>query len=138
MDYHFEEAVVHSGALEKIVDRMLGSSLRSNDRSKQPLATVELMSSREHLVRPRAQPNEMVLRVGSLELDLIDRTGKRRDRPIDPRPRELQLPKYMTQRSDQLLTRATVFEDVWHYKFVPETNLVDVHMADCFALGGGT
>jgi DNA-binding response OmpR family regulator len=76
--------------------------------------------------------------VGSLELDLIDRTAKRRDRPIDPRPRELQLPKYMTQRSDQLLTRATVFEDVWHYKFVPETNLVDVHMADCFALGGGT
>jgi len=139
MDYHFEEAVVHSGALEKIVDRMLGSSLRSKDRSKQPLATVELMSSREPLVRPQAQPNEMVLRVGSLELDLIDRTAKRRgDRPIDPQPREFQLPKYMTQRSDQLLTRATLFKDVWHYKFVSETNLVDVHMADCVAMGGGT
>jgi DNA-binding winged helix-turn-helix (wHTH) protein len=34
----------------------------------------------------------------------------------------------MMQRSDQLLTRATLFKDVWHYKFVPETNLVDVHM----------
>ncbi|HWN98717.1 MAG TPA: winged helix-turn-helix domain-containing protein, partial [Blastocatellia bacterium] len=22
----------------------------------------------------------------------------------------------------------TLFKDVWHYKFVPETNLVDVHM----------
>jgi DNA-binding response OmpR family regulator len=138
MEYHFEEAVVHSGALEKIVDPMLGSSLRSDDRSKQPPAIFELMSSREPLVRPQAQPNEMVLRVGSLELDLIDRTAKRRDRPIDPRPRELQLLKYVTQRSDQLLTRATLFKDVWHYKFVPETNLVDVHMADCVALGGGT
>jgi DNA-binding response OmpR family regulator len=138
MDYHFEEAAVNSGALEKVVDRMLGSSLRSNDRSKQPLATVELMSSREPLVRPQAQPNEMVLRVGSLELDLIDRTAKRRDRSIDPRPREFQLPKYMTQRSDQLLTRATLFKDVGQYKFVSETNLVDVHMADCVAMGGGT
>jgi DNA-binding response OmpR family regulator len=36
--------------------------------------------------------------------------------------------KYMMQRSDQLLTRANLIKDVWHYKFVPETNLVDVHM----------
>jgi DNA-binding response OmpR family regulator len=138
MDYHFEEAVIHSGALEKIVDRMLGLSLRSSDPSKQLLATVELISSREPSVRPQAQPNETVLRAGSLELDLIDRTAKRGDRPIDRRPREFQLLKYMMQRSDQLQTRATLFEDVWHYKFVHETDLVDVHMADCVALGGGT
>jgi DNA-binding winged helix-turn-helix (wHTH) protein len=36
--------------------------------------------------------------------------------------------KYMMQRSDKLLTRAMLFKDVWNYKFVPETNLVDVHM----------
>ena len=34
----------------------------------------------------------------------------------------------MMQRSGQLLTRATLIKDVWHYKFVPETNLVNVHM----------
>jgi DNA-binding response OmpR family regulator len=80
------------------------------------------------LVSPRTQPTETVLRVGSLELDLIDRTAKRGDRPGDLRPREFQLLKYMMQRSDQLLTRAILFKEVWHYKFVPETNLVDVHM----------
>ena len=26
------------------------------------------------------------------------------------------------------MTRANLFVDVWRYKFVPETNLVDVHM----------
>jgi len=36
----------------------------------------------------------------------------------------------MMQRIDTLLTRATPLQDVWHYKFVPETNLVDVHMVD--------
>jgi DNA-binding response OmpR family regulator len=53
---------------------------------------------------------------------------KRDDRRIDLRPREFRLLKYMMQRSDRLLTRATLLKDVWNYKFVPETNLVDVHM----------
>jgi two-component system OmpR family response regulator len=34
----------------------------------------------------------------------------------------------MMQRRGQLLTRAKLLEDVWNYKFVPETNLIDVHM----------
>jgi DNA-binding response OmpR family regulator len=34
----------------------------------------------------------------------------------------------MMQRSDKVLTRENLFKEVWHYKFVPETNLVDVHM----------
>lgn len=37
--------------------------------------------------------------------------------------------------SDQLQMRATLFDDAWHHKFVHETNLVDVHMVDCVALG---
>ena len=117
-----------SSALEKTLDQMRGSSLRSDDASQQPLAIVEFVPSGEALDRPQAQPNETVLRVGPLELDLIDRTAKRGGRPIDLRPREFQLLKYMMQRSDKLLTRATLFKEVWHYKFVPETNLVDVHM----------
>jgi DNA-binding winged helix-turn-helix (wHTH) protein len=117
-----------SSTLEKMVDRMRGSSLRNTAPSKQPLAVVELISSAESLVRLQGQPNETVLRVGSLELDLVDRTAKRDDRQIDLRPREFQLLKYMMQRSDELLTRATLFKEVWHYKFVPDTNLVDVHM----------
>ncbi|MEA2895180.1 MAG: two-component system, OmpR family, response regulator [Bradyrhizobium sp.] len=110
-----------SRALEKAVDRMRGSALRNDDASKQPLAIVELTSLPATL-------NETVLRVGPLELDLLDRTAKRGDRQIDLRPREFRLLKYMMQRNDKLLTRATLLKEVWNYKFVPETNLVDVHM----------
>jgi DNA-binding winged helix-turn-helix (wHTH) protein len=117
-----------SSALEKIVDRMRGSSVQSDDRSKQPPAIVELISSEEPLIRPQAQPNETVLRVGSLELDLIDRAAKRGDRHIYLRPREFQLLKYMMQRCDMVLTRATLLKEVWHYKFLPRTNLIDVQM----------
>jgi DNA-binding winged helix-turn-helix (wHTH) protein len=117
-----------SSTLEMMVDRMRGSSLRSDAPSKQPLAVVELISSGEPLARLPALPNETVLRVGPLELDLLDRSAKRGDRKIDLRPREFLLLKYMMQRNDQLLTRATLLKEVWRYRFVPETNLVDVHM----------
>jgi DNA-binding winged helix-turn-helix (wHTH) protein len=114
-----------SSTLEKMVDRARVSSPRSDASKKEPLAMDELTSRGEALAR---LPNETVLRVGPLELDLLDRSAKRGDRKIDLRPREFQLLKYMMQRSDNLLTRATLLKEVWHYKFVPETNLVDVHM----------
>jgi DNA-binding response OmpR family regulator len=117
-----------SNTLKKMADRIRGSSLRRDAPSKQPLAIVELISTEESSTEAPAPPSETVLRVGSLELDLLDRTARRNDRQIDLRPREFQLLKYMMQQSDTLLTRAILFKDVWHYKFVPETNLVDVHM----------
>jgi DNA-binding response OmpR family regulator len=95
---------------------------------KRPLSIVIIIPRMEPCVRSPVEPRETVLRVGSLELDLIDRTARRGNRPIDLRPREFQLLKYMMRRSDQVLTRADLFKEVWRYKFVPKTNLVDVHM----------
>jgi DNA-binding winged helix-turn-helix (wHTH) protein len=117
-----------SSTLEKMVERMRGSPLPRDNPAKQPVAIVELISDGTPLAQLLALRKETVLRVGALELDLIDRTAKRSDRPIYLRPREFQLLEYMMQRSDKLLTRTSLLRDVWRYKFVPETNLVDVHM----------
>ena len=120
------EGVIHSLLLSAL--EIYGASLRSDDQSRRPLAIAETDSSIESSVRSPAERRETMLRVGSLELDLINRTAKRGDRPIDLLPSEYRLLKYMMQRGGQLLTRAKLFQDVWHYKFLPETNLVDVHM----------
>jgi DNA-binding winged helix-turn-helix (wHTH) protein len=130
-DFLSKGSAIHSllsSTLEKMVDRIRGSSLRSDAPSKQPLAMIESISNEASSARLPALPNETVLRVGPLELDLLDRSAKRGDRKIDLRPREFQLLKYMMQRSDTLLARATLLKEVWRYRFVPETNLVDVHM----------
>ena len=125
------ETDVHSllsSTLEKAVERMRGAPLRCDASSKQPLAIIELIAGGGPSARLPAPSTDTVLRVGPLGLDLIDRTAMRGDRAIDLRPREFRLLKYMMQRSGRLLTRATLLKDVWNYKFVPETNLVDVHM----------
>jgi two-component system OmpR family response regulator len=113
--------------LGAVDDRVRGLRMGGDDYLTKPFALVELVARLEALLRPPAESREPTLRVGPLELDLIERTAKRGDRVIDLLPREFRLLEYMMQRSDQLLTRAMLLEG-WNYKFVPAPELVDVHI----------
>jgi two-component system OmpR family response regulator len=115
-------------ALGAVDERVRGLRTGGDDYLTKPFAIVELVARLEALLRRPAESRETMLRVGPLELDLIKRTATRGGRAIDLLPREFRLLEYMMQRSDQLLTRAMLLEEVWNYKFVPATNLVDVHM----------
>src|SRR6185295_11902094 len=115
-------------ALGAVDDRVRGLRMGGDDYLTKPFAIVELVARMEALLRRPAESRETSLRVGALEIDLIERTAKRGDRAIELLPREFRLLEYMMRRADQLLTRAMLLEEVWNYKFVPATNLVDVHM----------
>src|SRR5215510_8640996 len=115
-------------ALGAVNDRVRGLRMGGDDYLTKPFATVELVARLEALLRRPAESRDTIRRVGPLELDLIERTAKRGERVIELLPREFRLLEYMMRRSDQLLTRAMLLEEVWNYKFVPATNLVDVHM----------
>ena len=91
-------------------------------------AVTELLSRVEALLQRPADVRETVLNVGSLQLDLMTRTVSRKGRTIDLLPREFRLLAYMMRHQGQVVTRAMLFREVWNYKFVPESNLVDVHM----------
>src|SRR6202521_4159689 len=115
-------------ALGSVDDRVHGLRMGGDDYLTKPFAFVELIARIEALLRRPAESRDRMLRAGPLELDLNERSVKRGDRVIELLPREFRLLEYMMQRSDQLLTRAMLLEEVWNYKFVPATNLVDVHM----------
>jgi two-component system, OmpR family, response regulator len=115
-------------ALGAVDDRVRGLRAGGDDYLTKPFAIQELIARIEALLRRPAENRETVLRVGPLELDLLSRSARRGDRVIDLLPREFRLLEYMMRRKDQLLTRAMLFDEVWNYKFVPHSNLVDVHM----------
>jgi two-component system, OmpR family, response regulator len=115
-------------ALGAVNDRVRGLRMGGDDYLTKPFAIVELIARIEALLRRPLELRETSLSVGALELDLIERTAKRGERTIDLLPREFRLLEYMMQHCDQLLTRAMLLEEVWNYKFIPATNLVDVHM----------
>jgi DNA-binding response OmpR family regulator len=93
-----------------------------------PFEIADRLARLEELVERQIELRETILQVGQLQLDLIERSASRGERGIDLLPREFLLLKYMMQHSGQLLDRGTLLEHVWHYRFIPKTNLVDVHM----------
>ena len=115
-------------ALGAVDERVRGLRAGGDDYLTKPFAIVELIARIEALLRRPTDNPGTVLRVGPLALDLLARNAKRGDRTIELLPREFRLLEYMMRRRDQLLTRAMLFEEVWNYKFVPRSNLVDVHM----------
>nr|MDA8253343.1 response regulator transcription factor [Rhodospirillales bacterium] len=115
-------------ALSAVDDRVRGLKAGGDDYLTKPFAFMELAARVEALLRRPIDMRETVLRVGPLEMDLIDRTCKRGDRELDLLPREFKLLEYLMRRPGQLVTRDMLLEDVWQYRFLPQTNLVDVHI----------
>jgi DNA-binding response OmpR family regulator len=119
-----------------MVEARLHSCMQVNSHVRMPSrdtiidASAHLWQRGQSISRSRLdyRGRETVLYVGPLELDLIERSAKRQDRAINLLPREFRLLQYMMRCKEQVLTRAQLLEEVWNYKFVPETNLVDVHL----------
>ena len=115
-------------ALDGVDERVRGLRAGGDDYLGKPFALAELAARVEALLRRPVHGTETMLRVGPLELDLVTRTARRGERALDLLPREFRLLEYMMRRAGQTVTRAMLFEDVWGYRFTPDSNLVDVHV----------
>jgi two-component system OmpR family response regulator len=117
-------------ALAAIDERIRGLKAGGDDYLVKPFAMGELAARVEALLRRLEDVRTTRLRVGSLEMDLVERRVSRSGRSIDLLPREFKLLEYFVRRPDQVVTRAMLLEDVWHYNFLPQTNVVDVHISN--------
>jgi two-component system, OmpR family, response regulator len=117
-------------ALSSIDERIRGLKAGGDDYLAKPFAMEELAARVEALLRRLDDVRTTRLRVGSLEMDLVDRTVRRNGREIDLLPREFKLLEYFVRHPDQIVTRAMLLEDVWNYTFLPQTNVVDVHISN--------
>ncbi len=116
-------------ALGSVDERVEGLRAGGDDYLGKPFALAELAARVEALLRRPTIGPETVLRAGPLHLDLVDRSAHRGGRRLDLLPREFKLLEYLVRRAGQTVTRGMLFEEVWNYKFVPRSNLVDVHMS---------
>jgi two-component system OmpR family response regulator len=115
-------------ALSAVNDRVRGLKIGGDDYVTKPFALPELAARVEALLRRPLETRATVLRVGPLELDLIERVARRGEREIELSKSEFKLLEYFMRRPDRVVTRDMLLEDVWKYRFLPQTNLVDVHI----------
>ena len=117
-------------ALSTVDDRIRGLKAGGDDYLVKPFALPELSARVEALLRRGAATRATWLKVGPLELDLVEREARRDGERVDLLPREFKLLEYFMRRPGQIITRAMLLEDVWNYKFLPQTNVVDVHIGN--------
>jgi two-component system, OmpR family, response regulator len=117
-------------AMSEVGQRIQGLRAGADDYLPKPFSSDEMSARVEVLLRrrPRTEKTGTMLRHGPLELDLVRRKAKYRERELDLQPTEWCVLEYMMRHPEQVLTRTMIFEAVWGCRFHPGTNLIDVHV----------
>ena len=117
-------------ALGQVDDRVTGLRAGGDDYLPKPYSFTELLARVEVLGRRRGSPEQdMVYRVGDLELDRLSHNVRRSGKEILLQPREFRLLEYLMKYAGQVVTRTMLLENVWDYHFDPQTNVIDVHVS---------
>jgi two-component system, OmpR family, response regulator MprA len=117
-------------ARDAIDDRVTGLDVGADDYLVKPFALRELQARIRALLR-RSGDGEgegEVLGYGDLELDPVAHEVHRSDRLIELSKTEFLLLELFMRHPRQVLTRSTIFENVWGYDFGPTSNALGVYM----------
>jgi two-component system OmpR family response regulator len=117
-------------ALSSVDERINGLKAGGDDYLIKPFDIRELTARVEALMCRGGDARQTRLQVGALEMDLVDRAVRCDGKLIDLLPREFALLEYFMRRPGQIVTRAMLLEDVWNFKFMAQTNVVDVQIGN--------
>lgn len=118
-------------SMSKVEERIKGLKAGGDDYLTKPFAFSELLARIEALARRNSntQSEQTTLKVGDLEMNLINRSVKRGTVEIDLQNREFSLLEFMMRRPGQVITRTMLLEGVWDFHFNPQTNLIDAQIS---------
>lgn len=118
-------------ALGEVDDRVKGLKSGGDDYMVKPFSFAELHARIEILGRRNQNSNsdDVVLKAGEIELDLLSRKIKRQGTILELQAKEFDLLRYLMKHKGQVVTRTMLLENVWNYHFDPQTNVIDVHIS---------
>ena len=115
-------------ALDTVQDRVLGLDAGADDYLIKPFDFTELLARLRALLRRPPLQNDVLLQVGNLEMDTVQRLVRRGDRPIELSPREFSLLEYLMRHPNQVLSRTQIAQHVWSFDFYGDFKVIDVYI----------
>ena len=112
----------------EVGERVEGLDAGADDYLCKPFALAELNARVRALGRRGGEPKNVVLRVGDLMLNTVNRQARRGDTVIELAAREYRLLEFLMRSAGRICARTAIMEKVWDYDFDPGTNLVDVYI----------
>lgn len=125
--------IVMLTALGASQDKVEGLEAGADDYVVKPVAAIELHARLHAVLRGRqwsggAGASGDTLRAGDIVVSPATFRAWRDGVPLDLAKLELKLLVELVRNVDAVLTRAMLIERVWGYDFMPDTNIVDVHI----------
>ena len=119
--------IVLTGRTE-LSDKVLSLDSGADDYITKPFATEELLARIRAVVRRKPQAQEGVLEYRELWLDQFTRIAKKGETLLDLRAKEFALLRLFLLYPEQVLTREFIFDKVWGYNFLGESNVIEVYV----------
>ena len=117
-------------ARDAVGDRVQGLDAGADDYLVKPFAVEELLARLRALLRRRhvdaAERRRGVLNFADLRLDQDSHQVERGGRTLELRHLEFELLAYLLRHPGRVLSRRELFEEVWGYDFLGDTNVIEV------------
>lgn len=111
-------------------DAVRGLDCGADDYLRKPFGFNELLARIRALMRRGGGSRSDILSYGGIELDRRRHTAQRGGADLGLTPREFQLLEQFVLHGGEVVRRTELLEKVWDLHFDPETNVVDVHVAN--------
>ncbi len=125
-DNHVPVMIISAlGSTEQLIK---GLDAGANDYLKKPFEMDELLARVRVFQRQQHPRNISKIKVADLEIDLLSREVKRKEKTIYLSNREFLLLEMLMLNPDQVVTKAQILDKVWNMSFDPGSNVIEVHL----------
>ncbi len=115
-------------ARNAVEDRVAGLNSGADDYLSKPFSFVELLARIRALLRRERKEKTDVMKIGDLEVNMLNHQVLRNGKTIPLTSREYSLLEYMMLHANQVVTRTMISEHVWNEEFNSFSNIIDVHI----------
>jgi len=119
-------------ARDEDADKIMGLELGADDYMVKPFNPHELVARVKAILRRedyQNPPEQGILRVGDLEMDLDQHTASILNEPVSLRTQEFALLRVLVESPGRVFQREQLLNLAWGFNFYGQTRTVDMHIA---------
>ena len=115
--------IIILSAKDSTDDRIMGLSEGADDYIVKPFSLAELLLRIQAVLRRSSTPEEKVLQVGDLRLELDSKRVFRGDTELKLNPTAFRILAFLMQKSPEVVSREEIEDEIWGFQRVAGDNL---------------